>query len=44
MCVGSRNELSRMAMDGCMASGAECYQVFFGVVAGLTAKLPVMDL
>jgi hypothetical protein len=26
-----------------MARGAECYQVFFGVVAGVAAKLFVVD-
>jgi len=41
--VAAVNELSRLAVNGCMAHGAKRDQVLFGVVAGVTPKLSVMD-
>jgi len=37
------NDLSRLAVNGCVARRAKRNQVFFGIVAGLTAKLLVMN-
>ncbi len=42
--VAAVNELSRLAVNGCMARGAKRDQVLFGIVAGVTPKLFVVDL
>jgi hypothetical protein len=41
--VAAVNDLSRLAVNGCMARGAKRNQVLFGVGAGVAAKLFVMD-
>ena len=42
--MDSRDALSRTAVDGCMARGAECDQIFFGIQAGVAAESLVVHL